>query len=79
MPMIDQRRALAEWKSMKLKAFIVVEAHDLCLRQEGHFFERKALGVAGQKIQKAVVAFANADGGELIVGISDDSDNTSTQ
>ena len=41
-------------------------------RIEDHFYERKAVAVSGKKIQKAVVAFANADGGELILGVSDD-------
>jgi ATP-dependent DNA helicase RecG len=60
---------------MKMKEITLAESRDLCCRQEGHFFERKAVGVSGQKIQKAVVAFANADGGELVVGISDASDS----
>jgi ATP-dependent DNA helicase RecG len=42
--------------------------------EESHFFDRKAVGVSGKKSQKIAVAFANADGGEFIVGISDDKD-----
>ena len=44
----------------------------LSTRDESHFFDRKALGVSGKKAQKIAVAFANADGGEFLVGISDD-------
>ena len=43
-------------------------------RTEGHFFDRKATAISGQKLQKIVVAFANADGGEIVVGIADDKD-----
>ncbi len=46
----------------------------MCMRAEGHFFDRKSVKVSGQKLQKIVVAFANADGGEVIIGISDDKD-----
>ena len=44
----------------------------LSTRDESHFFDRKALGISGKKAQKIAVAFANADGGEFVVGISDD-------
>lgn len=54
-----------------------ISEHDalaLCQRAEGHFFDRKAAAISGQKLQKIVVAFANADGGEVVVGIADDKD-----
>jgi len=40
-------------------------------RDESHFFDLKAKGVDGRGIQKIVVAFGNADGGEVVVGIKD--------
>jgi ATP-dependent DNA helicase RecG len=40
-------------------------------REESHFFDFKSKVIAVAKLQKSVVAFANADGGELIVGIAD--------
>ena len=43
-------------------------------RQESHFYDRKAKEIGGKKIQKIAVAFANADGGDFIVGIKDDKD-----
>jgi ATP-dependent DNA helicase RecG len=46
----------------------------LCQCAESHFFDRKAAAISGQKLQKIVVAFANADGGEVVVGIADDED-----
>ena len=46
----------------------------LCRRAEGHFFDHKAAAIAGAKLQKIVVAFANADGGEVVVGIAEDKD-----
>nr|WP_245396374.1 ATP-binding protein [Jiella sonneratiae] len=46
----------------------------MCNRAEGHFFDRKAASISGQKVQKIVVAFANADGGEVVIGIADDKD-----
>jgi len=51
-----------------------VDALVLCQRAEGHFFDRKAAEISGVKLQKIVVAFANADGGEVVIGIADDDD-----
>jgi ATP-dependent DNA helicase RecG len=48
------------------------EALELCTRQEDHFFDRKAFEVAPAKIERIAVAFANADGGEFVVGIGDE-------
>ncbi len=57
---------------MKEQFITAEEAIRLSCRAEDHFFDRKAPGLSGAKLQKLVVAFANADGGELIVGIADD-------
>ncbi|WP_018391601.1 ATP-binding protein [Ancylobacter sp. FA202] len=43
-------------------------------RVEGDFFDRKAAKIDGRGIQKIAVAFANADGGEIVIGIADDKD-----
>ncbi len=59
---------------MKERKISENDALVLCRRAEGHFFDRKALMISGQKLQKIVVAFANADGGEVVVGIADDKD-----
>ena len=40
--------------------------------QEGHFLDLKAKDIKPSKLSKAISAFANADGGELYVGITDD-------
>lgn len=50
------------------------EAIALCSRREADFFDRKAKQIAPNKVQKIAVAFANADGGEFVVGIADDED-----
>lgn len=52
----------------------IKEILDLSTRQEGHFYDRKAKEIDGKKIQKIACAFANADGGDFIVGIKDDKD-----
>jgi ATP-dependent DNA helicase RecG len=36
------------------------------------FFDRKSAAIKGAKLQKVAVAFANADGGEIYVGIADE-------
>jgi len=47
------------------------EAIDLCTRQEDDFFDRKSARIKPNQIQDVAVAFANAEGGMIIVGIED--------
>jgi ATP-dependent DNA helicase RecG len=61
---------------MKEKNIQNNEVVDLSTRQEGHFYDRKAKEIDGKKIQKIACAFANADGGDFIVGIKDDKDES---
>lgn len=42
---------------------------DLLSRGEGHFLDYKAKEVSPAKLTKSLSAFANADGGELFIGI----------
>ncbi len=46
----------------------------LANQKESHFFDKKAADISGKKVQKIAVAFANADGGEFIIGIADEKD-----
>lgn len=39
---------------------------------EGHLFDRKSIDISPASLTKTISAFANADGGELLVGIEDD-------
>lgn len=57
---------------MRTRVISEDEALALSSREESHFFDRKAVGISGRGIQKVVVAFANADGGEILIGIADD-------
>ena len=45
-------------------------------RQEGHFCDKKAREIAPAKLTRTISAFANADGGELFVGIAENLDKT---
>jgi ATP-dependent DNA helicase RecG len=59
---------------MNRKTLTSSDAALLETRDEDHFFDRKALLSSGKTVQKIGVAFANADGGEFVVGIADDED-----
>lgn len=48
------------------------QAELLLSKQEGHFFDGKAKEIKPSKLTKTISAFANADGGELCVGFSED-------
>lgn len=43
----------------------------LCLRDEDQWFERKAIEVAPKTLARTLIAFANAEGGTVIVGVKD--------
>lgn len=45
--------------------------HELLNSEESQFLDYKETGIAPSKLQRHFVAFANTDGGELLVGISD--------
>ncbi|MDH5731122.1 MAG: putative DNA binding domain-containing protein [Gammaproteobacteria bacterium] len=47
------------------------EVHALVSKEESHFFDFKSARISGRAVQKIVVAFANADGGEFLIGIAD--------
>ena len=47
------------------------EVLDFSSKDEGHFYEKKSIAIGGRAIQKVAVAFANADGGEVVIGIKD--------
>jgi ATP-dependent DNA helicase RecG len=59
---------------VQTKNITIVDSLLLATKQEDHFFDRKAAAITGAKLQKIAVAFANADGGEVYVGIADDKD-----
>lgn len=56
------------------KRLSVQDVLAISARQESHFFDKKAKDVSGRKLQKLAVAFANADGGDIVIGIKDDHD-----
>src|ERR1039457_2618071 len=43
----------------------------LLARDEGHFLDNKSIGISAAKLTRSLSAFANADGGELLVGIAE--------
>lgn len=48
------------------------EVLNLCSRQEDDFFDRKSERIKPNQLQDTAVAFANAEGGIIVVGIEDD-------
>src|SRR3989338_5528730 len=64
---------------MKVRDLSWQEIINFCSQEESHFFDFKAYGVEGRKVQKISVALANADGGEFIIGIQDPSEKPSAQ
>ena len=48
------------------------DLQNLLLKKEDHFFDFKSKRIKPATLQETFVAFANADGGELIIGIEDE-------
>lgn len=57
---------------MNVVNFTPGQEAELLARTESHFFDFKRAGLGVDKFERALVAFANADGGEILVGIDDD-------
>ena len=51
---------------MNIRTITEDEANDFAKREESHFFDKKSASIKGKKVQKISVAFANADGGDLL-------------
>lgn len=56
---------------VKTRTITTAEAAILKQRQEGHFFDFKAKEIAPSKLTKTLASLANADGGEICVGMKD--------
>lgn len=57
--------------AIEIVAVTDVQFADLLGRGEGHFLDFKAKAVSPAKLTKALSAFANTDGGELLIGVLD--------
>lgn len=56
---------------MKTKKISRIDFENIAQKSEGHFFDIKSRDIDGRGIQKITVAFANADGGEFVIGVKD--------
>lgn len=61
---------------MKTHSISSAQARHMLERPEGHFLDNKAIGISPAKLTKALSAFSNADGGELVVGVAEAADDT---
>lgn len=52
------------------------QAEKIASREEGHFLDFKGKNIRPARLTKTISAFANADGGELYVGIDENSDGS---
>jgi ATP-dependent DNA helicase RecG len=56
---------------MKTRVLSDSDVEALLRREEGHFLDFKSKDIDGKRLQKIAVAFANADGGEILLGIEE--------
>ncbi len=57
---------------MTIQTISKIEANEIIGRQESHYFDLKSIDLQPAKLQKYVTSFANADGGQIVIGIEDD-------
>ncbi|MDA7418837.1 putative DNA binding domain-containing protein [Xenophilus arseniciresistens] len=60
---------------IEIREIAAADAKLLRSLTEGHFADAKALEVAPAKLSRSISALANADGGELFVGLREDREN----
>lgn len=53
---------------MNIRLISIQDAEKLMARSESHFFDFKSKRIAGKKLQKTVVAMANAEVERLLLG-----------
>lgn len=56
-----------------------IDFEKLVKRDESHFLDFKSSKISGAQLQKACCAFANSDGGEILVGIHDQKSGKDTK
>jgi ATP-dependent DNA helicase RecG len=56
---------------METHVLSAAQVNHLLAREEGHFLDHKSIGISAAKLTRSLSAFANADGGELLVGIAE--------
>ncbi len=56
---------------MQVATIVLDQAAKLLALEEGHFADLKAIDIQPAKLTKTISAFANADGGELFIGIGE--------
>lgn len=61
--------------SLQVQCISLKDAKNILLEDESHFLDFKSKRIKGKKLQEAVTSFANADGGEVFVGIEDRDDS----
>ncbi len=58
--------------SIQIIAFSAAQVEHVLGLGEGHFLDLKRKEIAPSKLTRSIAAFANADGGELYIGIGED-------
>jgi len=61
--------------SIEIQKINALEFKKILALQESHFLDFKSIEIQPAKLTKAISAFANADGGELYIGIHEDKRN----
>ena len=57
---------------METRTYTSEQEAEMLRREESHFLDFKRASITPSKLQETVVALANADGGEVIIGLDDD-------
>src|SRR5689334_3862029 len=60
---------------MKTSTITKEEARKIANSLEGHFTDIKAIDITPGKLTRTMAAFANADGGEIFIGVDEDKSN----
>jgi ATP-dependent DNA helicase RecG len=59
---------------MTIRTITPTDAREYAIRGEDHVYDKKSAESSGKTVEKIAAALANADGGEFVVGICDESE-----
>lgn len=68
-PHVRRERSSATANTIDVYTITELDRANLLDRSEGHFFDFKSKEIAPGKLTRTLSAFANADGGELLIGV----------
>lgn len=70
-PGVSSFQQAREGSAVRISKLTLEQVETICAYGETHFYDRKSADLQPSRLTKSLSAFANADGGELLIGVED--------